>query len=504
MLVRKAGPSFRDGMRSHRLPPWLCLTWLAMACAPVPAEDGVKATLQRDAILGGTLAPEDSEVFHLFTTYPDGEITLCSATLIGQRTLLTAAHCVEDRLINGQWRSGMSFAANRLHEAAVLAPQRLLGIERSVHPGWQPPSLNNDLALVLLEHPPAAPVKPWNKDSRPALEGRTVRSLGYGVVDFERTGEGMRRQVMLSVQKVEPQRFQLGASASGGVCFGDSGGPTFYTFPDGVERLVGLHSTITLAQECRRVTDTRVDAYRDFIQAWLDQRDGPRCEADNLCRPGCTPEDPDCLCQADGTCDARCPAPTKDPDCSQTCVRDRLCSTSACDPPDPDCILVGSPCPARERCVQRVCVNDAQNLQPYCSRPCTTSEDCPSTMECAGDGACRFRPLPVMAVGEECTPGENICLLPTTCAGLMGEPLRCRQLCAADEDCPGTACITMDDRRGVCGDTPLPPPPPGDEADEKEGGGCSTSGGTGLPALLLALGRALARDSKKRTPITPL
>lgn len=498
MLVRKARPSFSGTMRSRRcLLPWLYLSLLGMACAPVPTEDGDMASLQRKAILGGTLAPEDRAVFHLFTTYPDGEIALCSATLIGQRTLLTAAHCVQDRLINGQWRSGMSFAANRLHEAAVLAPQRLLGIERGVHPDWRPPSLNNDLALVLLEHPPMAPSKPWNLEPLTRLEGRTVRSLGYGVVDFERTGEGLRRQVMLSVQKVDSQHFQLSASASGGVCFGDSGGPTFHTFPDGVERLVGIHSTITLARECRTVTDTRVDAYRDFIQAWLEQRDEPRCEADTLCRPGCTPEDPDCLCQADGTCDPRCPAPGRDPDCPETCVRDRLCSTTVCDPPDPDCILVGSLCPTRERCMQRVCVNDAQNIQPYCSRPCTTSEDCPSTMECAQDGACRFRPLPVVAAGEECTPGQNICLLPTTCAGLLGDPLRCRQLCAADDDCPGTACITMDDRRGVCGDTLLPPPP--EDVGNEKGGGCATTGGAGLPAPLLALLLALARDSKKRT-----
>ena len=183
---------------------------------------------------------------------------------------------MQDRLINGQWRSGTSFAANRLYEAAVLAPQRLLVIERGIHPDWRPPSLNNDLALVLLEHPPTGPSKPWSQAPLPRLEGRTVRSLGYGVVDFERTGEGLRRQVMLSVQKVDSQHFQLSASASGGVCFGDSGGPTFHLFPDGVERLVGIHSTITLARECRVVTDTRVDVYRDFIQAWLDQRDVPR------------------------------------------------------------------------------------------------------------------------------------------------------------------------------------------------------------------------------------
>src|SRR5918996_3404101 len=50
------------------------------------------------AIVGGTTDLADPEVFMLELQFSNGLRSGCSATLIGERTLVTAAHCVDPRV----------------------------------------------------------------------------------------------------------------------------------------------------------------------------------------------------------------------------------------------------------------------------------------------------------------------------------------------------------------------------------------------------------------------
>jgi uncharacterized protein (TIGR03382 family) len=85
-------------------------------------------------------------------------------------------------------------------------------------------------------------------------------------------GSGVRRSVDLIFDSIQSRTFYLGDQTQHGVCHGDSGGPSFHTFPDGVERLVGVHS-FTARTDCLLGGDTRVDAFAPFIQGWLTDKD---------------------------------------------------------------------------------------------------------------------------------------------------------------------------------------------------------------------------------------
>ena len=54
-------------------------------------------------------------------------------------------------------------------------------------------------------------------------------------------------------------------------CYGDSGGATYLTLPNGELRLVGVTSHSYDSEGCSKGgIDTRVDAYLDWIHAQLD------------------------------------------------------------------------------------------------------------------------------------------------------------------------------------------------------------------------------------------
>ena len=75
------------------------LSIAALTCCQGPVDAAAERTT-RNAILGGAPSPGDTNVFFM-NIYSNTSGSLCSATLINSRTLLTAAHCVDPGLQGG-------------------------------------------------------------------------------------------------------------------------------------------------------------------------------------------------------------------------------------------------------------------------------------------------------------------------------------------------------------------------------------------------------------------
>ncbi|MBI2374348.1 MAG: trypsin-like serine protease, partial [Deltaproteobacteria bacterium] len=155
-------------------------------------------------ITGGSEAQSDAEVFMVsFRVF--GVPNMCSATLIGERTLLTAAHCVDASLY--PLSPTLRFEASNLTVARRASPTDLIEvIEVRMHPGWGLGHLENDLALMLLATAPegVAP-KPVNTEDLAPLTGQPLRALGYGYADpDEYDSWGTKRVTELRLERVEP------------------------------------------------------------------------------------------------------------------------------------------------------------------------------------------------------------------------------------------------------------------------------------------------------------
>jgi hypothetical protein len=178
-------------------------------------------------------------------------VSACTATLIGSRTVLTAAHCVAGR-------ASISF-----HPAGDSGPSYRVA-HVAIHPSYNGGNVA-DLALLTLEG--ALPgVKPLPLAERPVSIGEQIRLLGFGrTAEVDGEPFGTKRMAYNQVARLEPQIFRVfGADGLwGNICDGDSGGPSLAE-REGELRLVGVHSTKSGACGVEGA-DMRVDAFLTWI-----------------------------------------------------------------------------------------------------------------------------------------------------------------------------------------------------------------------------------------------
>jgi len=167
----------------------------------------------------------------------------CSATLIGQRTVLTAGHCVKT--------TSVSF---------TVEGQKYASAQVIRHPGYAGGN-QNDLAVVILQQSVVG-VAPSPVNTSPVQVGQSIILVGYGKTGEYSGGFGTKRVGHNSISSVGSTTFKFKGQSN--VCNGDSGGPTFVLDSNGQELVAGVHST--KSGVCGSGgTDMRVDAYQQWI-----------------------------------------------------------------------------------------------------------------------------------------------------------------------------------------------------------------------------------------------
>jgi hypothetical protein len=226
---------------SHKFLPFSVLPFLLgvalilCGCSPVSKPTALERDrFQTSGIIGGKKAdgtePFSKTIVALFDTQRG---MLCTASILSESTLVTAAHCFTGP--SASWR--IIFGTDIRAESRVMRPI----VSYLTTPMWpvrgDEPVNSGDIAVVRFDGGLPEGYRPVGllEDTSVLATNSVVMLAGYGVEDgVQRTGSGILRFVETTLldPNYSETEMSVDQSKGRGACHGDSGGPAYVKVGD--------------------------------------------------------------------------------------------------------------------------------------------------------------------------------------------------------------------------------------------------------------------------------
>lgn len=272
---------------------------LAAVKSPIPKVIVATPTAHVDpTLIGGTPAkPEDWPA----SVYARMSGAACSATVVGEKVLLIASHCVS----NG---GTATFAVGTNNYSARCTH----------HPDYRRDS-TADWALCLVDKTVAGgkyEMVAVDREPVACASGQTWRLTGYGCVRAGGGGgnDGVFRIGTANVQSCPNRDHDTVTKGGAALCYGDSGGAAYLERGDGTRAIVGVNSRGDI-RTTSYLSSTYDGTFKTWATTWANANGGQKIcglHADAVgCRDGANPPPPpppppaDCVEQVDAAVEAQ-------------------------------------------------------------------------------------------------------------------------------------------------------------------------------------------------------
>jgi len=207
-----------------------------------------------------------------------GGAPFCSATLIHEKWVLTAAHCLEAADQYSRYGMDILFVVGDSLFSQSGIEDYDVAVDWIEHPDYSGTSsrIQADIGLLELETglPDIDPVPLNETEPSDDWRGEELHYVGWGITEDDAEDSGRKRYAAIPYFDADAD-FIYAYDSEKNLCSGDSGGAGMKEDPDGVLTLAGVNSFVFAYQGNTPCVGggsgaTRVDAYYEWIAGYVD------------------------------------------------------------------------------------------------------------------------------------------------------------------------------------------------------------------------------------------